>query len=103
MIFSIGLLFHSYLFGWEKKVYKNIKDMQVCLLMMTIGVLCFVLVVTCNSSTLLPCTSKGSHEDILFALMTYGIRPESIPVDSMGNTVFDEHLQWIEDLRAAGR
>mmetsp|Transcript_18213 Transcript_18213/g.25276 ORF Transcript_18213/g.25276 Transcript_18213/m.25276 type:complete len:87 (-) Transcript_18213:347-607(-) len=45
----------------------------------------------------------GSHEDILFALMTYGIRPESIPVDSMGNTVFDEHLQWIEDLRAAGR
>ena len=45
----------------------------------------------------------GSVQECLFELMCYGIAPEILPIDHEGNTLYDSHLDWIEELRQQGR
>ena len=43
--------------------------------------------------------SLGSHQECQYALCTFGIPKQALPVSSSGEMRIDEHLMWIRDRR----
>ena len=42
---------------------------------------------------------SGSYSEYTYKLQTYGIPTEDLPIDKDGNTLTDNHLEWIERRR----